>query len=67
MNRCIELAKDAKDAETRLILFELAHGCLEPAAKLDKIKHSAEDAGNHGSRDFRRVVNLQHQDKTSAY
>jgi len=38
VNRCIELAKDAKDAETRSILFELVTGWLEAAAKLDKIK-----------------------------
>ena len=35
VNRCIELAKDAKDAETRLILFELVKGWLEAAAKLE--------------------------------
>jgi hypothetical protein len=33
VNRCIELANDAKDAETRLILFELVKGWLEAAAK----------------------------------
>jgi hypothetical protein len=43
VNRCIELAKDAKDAETRLILFELVKGWLEAAAKLEKIKPSAKD------------------------
>jgi hypothetical protein len=43
VNRCIELAKDANDAETRLILYELVKGWLEAAAKLDKIKRSAKD------------------------
>jgi hypothetical protein len=43
VNRCIELAKDAKDAETRSILFDLVEGWLEAAAKLDKIKHSAKN------------------------
>ena len=43
VNRCIELANDAKDAETRLILFELVKGWLEAAAKLEKIKPSAKD------------------------
>jgi hypothetical protein len=43
VNRCIELAKHAKDAETRLILFELVKGWLEAAAKLEKIKPSAKD------------------------
>jgi hypothetical protein len=44
VNRCIELAKDAKDAETRLILFELVKGWLEAAAKLEKMEPSAKDA-----------------------
>jgi hypothetical protein len=43
VNRCIELAKDAKDAETRLALFGLVKGWLDAAAKLDEIKHSAKD------------------------
>jgi hypothetical protein len=43
VNRCIELAKDAKDPETRLILFELVKGWLGAAAKLEKIKPSAKD------------------------
>jgi hypothetical protein len=42
VTRCIELAKDAKDAETRSVLFELVKGWVEAAAKLDKIKHTAE-------------------------
>jgi hypothetical protein len=41
VNRCIELAKDAKDAETQSILFEMVKGWLEAAAKLDEIKDSA--------------------------
>ena len=46
VNRCIELAKDAKDAETRLILFELVKGWLEAAAKLEKIAQRQ----RHGNR-----------------
>jgi hypothetical protein len=37
------LADRWKDAETRLILFELVKGWLEAAAKLEKIKPSAKD------------------------
>jgi hypothetical protein len=44
VNRCIELAKAAKDAETQSILFELVKGWLEAAAKLDEIKDSAKFA-----------------------
>ena len=43
VNRYMELAKDAKDAETQSVLFELVKGWLDAAAKLDKINHSAKN------------------------